>query len=85
MIIAICFTGALVAATALTSAAMAGDAKTGKQLAERWCQSCHAIGANQAMAVTEAPPFATIASRALTKQGSRLFCSSRIQRCRRSD
>ena len=65
MKVAICFTGALaaIAAMALPSLAAAGDAKTGKQLAERWCQSCHAIGANQPMAVTEAPPFATIAKK----------------------
>ena len=61
MKIAVCFTAALAAAMASASIATAGDAKTGKQLAERWCQSCHAIGANQPMAVTEAPPFATIA------------------------
>jgi mono/diheme cytochrome c family protein len=65
MKIAVCFTGALaaIAATGLQSPAAAGDAKAGKQLAERWCQSCHAIGANQPMAVTEAPPFATIAKK----------------------
>lgn len=63
MKIAVCFSGALAvsAATALPSLAAAGDATVGKQLAERWCQSCHAIGANQPMAVTEAPPFASIA------------------------
>lgn len=52
---------AAVAASGFSFFAEAGDARTGRQLAERWCQSCHAIGANQAMAVTEAPPFATIA------------------------
>jgi mono/diheme cytochrome c family protein len=65
MKIAVCFTGALaaIAVTGFQSPATAGDAKAGKQLAERWCQSCHAIGANQPMAVTEAPPFATIAKK----------------------
>ena len=56
--------GSVLAVTAvitLPSIAVAADAAAGKQLAERWCQSCHAIGANQPMAVTEAPPFATIA------------------------
>jgi mono/diheme cytochrome c family protein len=63
MKIAVCLAGALaaIATTGLPSLAMAGDARTGRQLAERWCQSCHAIAANQPMAVTEAPPFATIA------------------------
>ena len=63
MRIAVWFTGAFAAMAAMSCAshAMAADAATGKQLAERWCQSCHAIGANQPMAITEAPPFATIA------------------------
>ena len=63
MKIAIFLTGAVaaIAATVLTSHVVAGDAGNGKKLAERWCQSCHAIAANQPMAVTEAPPFATIA------------------------
>lgn len=63
MKIAVCFAGALAAIAAMgsPSLAMAADARTGRQLAERWCQSCHAIAANQPMAVTEAPPFATIA------------------------
>lgn len=65
MKIAARFAGALaaIAAIVLSSLATAGDARTGRQLAERWCQSCHAIAANQPMAVTEAPPFATIAKK----------------------
>ena len=63
MKISACFTGALAsfAVIGLPSLAAAADATVGKQLAERWCQSCHAIGANQPMAVTEAPTFASIA------------------------
>ena len=63
MKISACFTGALAgfAVIGLPSLAAAADAAVGKQLAERWCQSCHAIGANQPMAVTEAPAFASIA------------------------
>ena len=63
MKVAVRLIGALaaIAATGLSFVAVAGDAKSGKQIAERWCQSCHAIGANQPTAVTEAPPFATIA------------------------
>ena len=52
---------AAIAAMTVTFPAIAADAGNGKKLAERWCQSCHAIAANQPMAVTEAPPFATIA------------------------
>lgn len=63
--IAVRFAGALaaIAAIGLPSVVTAGDARSGRQLAERWCQSCHAISANQPMAVTEAPPFATIAGK----------------------
>jgi mono/diheme cytochrome c family protein len=50
-----------IAAMTVAFPAIAADAGNGKKLAERWCQSCHAIAANQALAVTEAPPFATIA------------------------
>jgi mono/diheme cytochrome c family protein len=52
---------AAIAAMTVAFPAIAADAGNGKKLAERWCQSCHAIAANQPMAVTEAPPFATIA------------------------
>lgn len=57
------FFGVLAAIAAMTAAfpAIAADAGNGKKLAERWCQSCHAIAANQPMAVTEAPAFAGIA------------------------
>jgi mono/diheme cytochrome c family protein len=61
MKVSIQFFGILAAIAVVSSPAVAGDAGSGKQLAERWCQSCHAISANQPMAVTEAPPFSTIA------------------------
>jgi mono/diheme cytochrome c family protein len=54
---------ATIAAMTVASPAAAADAGNGKKLAERWCQSCHAIAANQPMALTEAPPFATIAKK----------------------
>jgi len=44
-------------------AASMGDPASGKNLAERWCSSCHLVSAEQATATTEAPPFATIAER----------------------
>ena len=53
----------VVAAATIASPAIAGDAANGKRLAQRWCQSCHVIAANQPMAVTEAPPFASIAKK----------------------
>jgi mono/diheme cytochrome c family protein len=54
---------AAIAATTAAFPAIAGDAGNGKKLAERWCQSCHVIAANQPMAVTEAPTFASIAKK----------------------
>ena len=43
-------------------AVAAGDPVAGKALAENWCKSCHLVGPEQTSAVTEAPPFATIAA-----------------------
>lgn len=38
-------------------------AERGKTIAETWCVTCHAIGeGNQASALTEAPPFRTLAN-----------------------
>lgn len=53
---------ALVLAQA-SGAAAAGDAATGKKLAELWCASCHLVSPEQTSATTEAPPFAAIAKR----------------------
>jgi mono/diheme cytochrome c family protein len=33
----------------------------GRQVARRWCVSCHLVAASQRQTMTEAPPFATIA------------------------
>lgn len=44
-------------------AATIGDAMHGKELAQRWCASCHLVSPEQTSATTEAPPFATIAER----------------------
>ena len=38
------------------------DVANGRNLAERWCASCHVTSAGQRLA-TEAPPFASIANR----------------------
>jgi mono/diheme cytochrome c family protein len=45
------------------SPGFAADISHGRQLARRWCVSCHLIAANQRQTTTEAPPFATIARR----------------------
>jgi len=44
-------------------AASTGDAASGKEIAERWCASCHLVSPEQTAATTEAPPFASIAER----------------------
>ena len=65
MKVSVYFLSVLAAIAAMTAGfpAIAADAGNGKKLAERWCQSCHAIAANQPMAVTEAPAFASIAKK----------------------
>ena len=45
------------------SAAFAADIGQGQQLARRWCAACHVVAADQRQAMTEAPPFASIAGR----------------------
>jgi mono/diheme cytochrome c family protein len=52
---------AIAACTAMPQALAAGDATTGKQIAQRWCSSCHLIGPEQTTATTDAPPFEEIA------------------------
>lgn len=59
----------LVAAAALTlmtmpAASAAGDARTGKHLAQVWCSSCHLVSSEQKQANAAVPPFAEIAKKA---------------------
>jgi len=52
------------AATVLdSSVSFSADINHGRQLARRWCISCHLVVSNQRRATTEAPPFATVARR----------------------
>lgn len=39
----------------------AADADHGKQIAERWCVSCHLVGRGQTSATDQAPPFSYLA------------------------
>lgn len=52
-----------------------GDAAAGRQLAAKWCDSCHVVGSEQSRAAsTGAPPFAVIArDKAVTPMGVRVF------------
>jgi mono/diheme cytochrome c family protein len=54
---------ALLMAVAVVDSApsIAADVNHGRQVARRWCVSCHLVVANQRQTTTEAPPFATIA------------------------
>lgn len=38
-------------------------ADNGERLAQRWCASCHVVGAQQTRAASDAPPFSAIAAR----------------------
>jgi len=49
------------AALLFCGSAAAADAKSGHQLAQRWCSGCHAVEANRAS--DKAPPFEVIARR----------------------
>ena len=44
-----------------TAACYAADAEHGRDLAKRWCASCHVVSSDQARANADAPPFVTIA------------------------
>jgi mono/diheme cytochrome c family protein len=52
---------AFVLSIVATDCATAADISHGRQLARRWCVSCHVVASNQRQATTEAPPFAAIA------------------------
>jgi mono/diheme cytochrome c family protein len=54
---------ALVVMLFLSEAAIAADAATGRQLAERWCATCHVVSPEQARASADVPSFEAIASR----------------------
>ena len=41
--------------------AAAADANHGRQVARRWCVTCHVVASNQRQTTSEAPPFASIA------------------------
>ena len=47
-----------------TVAAYSADAEHGRDLAKRWCASCHVVSADQQSASADVPPFATIAQSA---------------------
>jgi mono/diheme cytochrome c family protein len=52
----------LMAAAVVDSApSIAADVNHGRQVARRWCVSCHLVAVNQRQTMTEAPPFSTIA------------------------
>ena len=67
--------GAVLALALSPLAAMAGDAKAGKALAERWCASCHVVSDDdQAAASDAAPSFKSIANRdATTEEGLKVY------------
>jgi mono/diheme cytochrome c family protein len=42
---------------------IAADVNHGREVAQRWCVSCHLVDASQRQTTTAAPPFATIAGK----------------------
>lgn len=57
------FTGVALFALVSGPAWSAGNADRGRQLAERWCASCHLVGPGQREASADVPTFASIARR----------------------
>jgi mono/diheme cytochrome c family protein len=53
----------IVAATLAIRPAFGADPDNGERLARRWCSSCHLVASNQRGSTSEAPPFATIATK----------------------
>jgi hypothetical protein len=47
----------LLAGSTMADAAYAADAYNGGQIAQRWCEPCHVVVANQRGTTGEAPPF----------------------------
>jgi mono/diheme cytochrome c family protein len=58
LLLAICCTLSAVLASTISIAA---DANSGKNIANRWCSSCHVMQSDQKLATDQAPPFASIA------------------------
>jgi len=56
-------TGAVLLPISFAPAWAAGRPELGRQLAERWCASCHVVGPGQKEASADVPPFASIARR----------------------
>jgi mono/diheme cytochrome c family protein len=52
---------AAVAASCLSPMALAADAGNGRNMAWRWCSSCHVVAPEQRRPTTEAAPFSAIA------------------------
>lgn len=46
---------------AMITPAVAADVLNGKDIAQRWCASCHVVGKGQTSATDQAPPFAYLA------------------------
>jgi mono/diheme cytochrome c family protein len=57
----------IVAAAAIlaihSNSVLAGDPEDGKQVAERWCSSCHLVAAGQAAANADVPTFMSLGKR----------------------
>jgi len=58
----------MLAFAASSPGAFADDAAKGEIIARRWCAACHVVAADQALANSDAPTFASIARR---REGSK--------------
>lgn len=62
--------------TLFANGASAQSVSRGRQIAERWCASCHLIGSRQARASADVPSFHSIARRELTDAQLAAFLST---------
>ncbi len=53
----------ILVALAAGAPALAGDARHGATIAQRWCAECHVVSGDQASAFADAPSFGDIAQR----------------------
>ena len=75
---------AAVALALSTATCFSADAEHGRDLAKRWCASCHVVAPDQQSASADAPPFATIAQYPnFDPKRLAYFLLDHTQKCRR--
>jgi mono/diheme cytochrome c family protein len=58
-----CFVMLAILLSMLSSTVFAANVAEGERLAKQWCVACHVVSKDQTRAMTEAPPFSSIAGK----------------------